>query len=169
MHKHNVSVFFSHKITNSRSAVTEFTEGLYSNNEIASPLQFLYTSHGGGGRWRNKKFSTTILVFARLEVSRERSQLTSEAASDNSSHVTCSCQSKFQMLQWMTDWWWARNQATWSWGVQSDIRSGLKKVDPDAVTHGGDRCSTDRQTHTRARKGEALLLSLANMITLLLF
>lgn len=72
MHKHSVSVFLSHKITNSPSAVTEFTEGLYNNNKIASPLLLLYTNYGGerGQRrkGRNKKLSTTILISARLEV-----------------------------------------------------------------------------------------------------
>lgn len=42
--------FLVTKITNIRSAVTEFTEGLYSNNKIASPLLLPYTNYGGEGK-----------------------------------------------------------------------------------------------------------------------
>lgn len=56
------------KITNIRTAVTEFTEGLYSNNKIASPLLLQYTNYVGEGIKDRKKNSITLLVFAGLEV-----------------------------------------------------------------------------------------------------
>lgn len=69
MPKHCVSIFLVIKITNIRTAVTEFTEGLYSNNKTASSLLLQYTNYGGEGiEDRNKKFSIALLVFAGLEV-----------------------------------------------------------------------------------------------------
>lgn len=57
------------KITDIRTAVTEFTEGLYSNNKIASPLLLQYTNFGREGiKDRNKKISITLLEFAGLQV-----------------------------------------------------------------------------------------------------
>lgn len=70
MPKHCVSIFLVIKITNIRTAVTEFTEGLYSNNKTASSLLLQYTNYGGGEgiEDRNKKCSIALLVFAGLEV-----------------------------------------------------------------------------------------------------
>lgn len=50
MHKHSVSVFFSHKNYQHQKCVTEFTEGLYSNNKIASPLLLPYANYAGEGK-----------------------------------------------------------------------------------------------------------------------